>query len=156
MRADRVPAVAAPEVPPPPVAGAQSGPARFSDLPPFGYGESFEWTFVEGAFERLGPATLWVRPNVSLVEGEELSPLARVLSIVDSANGVSAELPPAQYVFVPVELTVSLQRLPRTASIALRARTSIEDDGIGITRAELFDEGGFLGVASQTLFAAPR
>jgi hypothetical protein len=38
----------------------------------------------------------------------------------------------------------------------MRAETLIEDDGIGQTRAELFDEEGYVGAATQTLFVAPR
>ena len=38
----------------------------------------------------------------------------------------------------------------------MRARTFIDPDGVGVTRADLFDEEGFLGYATQTLFVAPR
>jgi hypothetical protein len=38
----------------------------------------------------------------------------------------------------------------------MRAQTTIDSDGIGLTQAELFDEAGYLGIALQTLFVAPR
>jgi hypothetical protein len=38
----------------------------------------------------------------------------------------------------------------------MRAETTIETDGVGQTRAELFDEEGYLGAAVQTLFVAGR
>jgi hypothetical protein len=122
----------------------------------FGYGESLEWRFVEGAFDRLGPAVVWSRPRLPLLPGEPSSPLGRLLLMVDSANGISAELPPAQYTFVPVELTVSVLRPPRTEWVGMGAETWIASDGIGQTRAHLFDEEGPLGTAIQTLFVAPR
>jgi hypothetical protein len=128
----------------------------FGDVPSFGYGEALEWRFVEGAFDRKGPATAWSRPKVPLLEGEPLSPLSRVLLMVDSANGISAELEPSRYTFVPVELSVALHRHPRTEWVGMRARTTIEGDGIGLVRAELFDQEGALGSALQTLFVAPR
>jgi hypothetical protein len=140
-------------VPPLPPPQAQE---RFPDLPAFGYGRALEWRFVEGGFGSLGPATAWTRPLIPLLANEPLSPLGRLLAMVDSANGISAELPPSQFSFVPVDLTVSVERHPRTEWVGMRARTTIASDGVGLTRAELFDEESFLGLAVQTLFVAPR
>lgn len=151
----RVPEVAeasvVPAVPPPP-----QDMRLFVDVPSFGYGEALEWRFVEGAFDRTGPATVYAKPRVPIVAGEDTSPLGRLLLMVDSANGISAELPPSKFTFVPVELTLSLRRHPRTEWVGMRARTTIDPDGIGTTHADLFDEAGYLGTALQTLFVAPR
>jgi hypothetical protein len=76
--------------------------------------------------------------------------------MVDSANGIRAALEPARFMFVPVELTVTVRRAPETEWVGMHAETLIEGDGIGQTRAELFDEKGYLGVATQTLFVAAR
>ncbi len=150
----RVPAVAVSELPP---AFVEEQPTpRFGDVAAFGYAESLEWRFAEGDFETPGPAAAWTRPRVPLVEGEETSPLGRLLLMVDSANGISAELPPSRYTFVPVQLSVSLLRHPCTDWVAMRARTAIDPDGVGLTRADLFDEQGAIGVATQTLFVAAR
>ena len=51
---------------------------------------------------------------------------------------------------------MSVLRAPRTEWVGMRAQTFLETDGIGQTRAELFDEEGPLGLAVQTLFVAPR
>lgn len=128
----------------------------FVDVPPFGYGEALEWRFVEGRFDAIGPATVYTRPRTPLVAGEPVSPLGRLLLMVDSANGISAELPPSRFTFVPVELTVSVMRHPRTEWVGMSARTNIDAGGVGHTRAELFDEDGYFGTAVQTLFVAPR
>jgi Thioesterase-like superfamily len=152
--ADRAPPVAA-DRPAPPLPGPQT-PKLFEEAPSFGYGESIEWRFVEGAFDRLGPATVYARPRIPLLAGEAVSPIERLLLMVDSANGVSAMLSPARYTFVPVELTVSVWRHPRTEWVGMRARTIIDPEGVGQAHAELFDEAGFLGTALQTLFVAPR
>ncbi len=150
----RVPEVrdprAVPELP-----GPQNLPL-FVDVPSFGYGESLEWRFVEGRFDRTGPATVYARPKLPLVAGEPVSPLGRLLLMVDSANGVSAELQPSRYTFVPVELTVSVSRHPKSDWAGMSARTTIDADGVGHTHADLFDEAGYLGTALQTLFVAPR
>jgi hypothetical protein len=139
----------------PTLPGPQPDP-QFHRVPKFPYVDSLEWRFAEGAFDALGPATVWSRPRLPLIEGEPTSPLERLLLMVDSTNGVSAELDPMRYLFVPVELTVEVHRYPRTEWVGMRARTSIEPDGIGLARSDLFDEDGYLGVALQTLFVAPR
>jgi hypothetical protein len=150
---DRAPALPLPGSMPP-VPGPQVAQA-FVDTHRFGYGESLEWRFVEGAFDRLGPAAVWTRPRIPLLPGEPPSALGRLLLMVDSANGISAELSPARFTFVPVELTVSVLRTPRTEWVGMRAQTWIAPDGVGQTRADLFDEEGPLGMAHQTLFVAP-
>jgi hypothetical protein len=154
----RAPAIPlhAPPLPPPVPPPSSTPPLLFTDVPAFGYGRSLEWRFVEGAFDTPGPATVWSRPLLPLVPGEAISPLGRLLVMVDSANGISAELPPSRYTFVPVNLTVSVERHPRTEWVAMSARTTIDTDGIGLTRADLYDEQGWLGLAVQTLFVAPR
>ncbi|HEX9296588.1 MAG TPA: thioesterase family protein [Polyangiaceae bacterium] len=125
-------------------------------LPSFLYAEAVEWRFANGAFETLGPATAWARPRVPLVEGVPVSPLVRLLLMVDSANGISAELDPSRYTFVPVALTVTIHRYPRTEWVGMTARSVIDGGGIGVTHADLFDEEDYLGSAIQTLFVAPR
>jgi hypothetical protein len=142
---------------PRPVPPLPAGRTRqlFVDVPSFGYGEALEWRFVEGGFDRTGPATVYSRPLLPLVEGEVVSPLGRLLLMVDSANGISAELSPSSFTFVPVELTVSVLRHPRTEWVGMSARTTLDGDGIGHTHADLFDEAGYLGTALQTLFVAP-
>jgi hypothetical protein len=148
-----------PEVPDPREAPKLPGPQAqtlFPDVGSFGYGEAIEWRFLEGSFSELGPAAVYSRPRIPLIEGETTSPLGRLLLMVDSANGISAELLPTRFTFVPVELTVSVRRHPRTEWVGMRARTTIDPDGIGQTHADLFDEAGYIGTALQTLFVAPR
>jgi hypothetical protein len=129
---------------------------QFHRIPQFGYADALEWRFAEGAFDALGPAVVWARPRVPLVPGEAATPLARLLLLVDSANGISAELEPSRFTFVPVELTVAIHRYPSTEWVGMRALTTIDPAGIGVVHADLFDEEGPLGMALQTLFVAPR
>lgn len=153
IETDRAPEVA--DARPAPPLPAPQPQQSFVGVAPFGYGESLECRFVEGAFDRLGPAAVYARARVPLVANEPLTALERLTLLVDSANGISAPLPPSRYTFVPVELTVSVRRHPRTDWVGMSARTTIEPDGIGHTVAELFDEDGYLGTALQTLFVAP-
>jgi hypothetical protein len=149
----RVPEIRDPRPAPPLPSGRTT--TLFEDAPSFGYGEAIEWRFVDGGFDRAGPATVYSRPLLPLVEGEAVSPLGRLLLMVDSANGISFELSFRRFTFVPVELTVSVLRHPRTEWVGMSARTTIDGDGIGHTHADLFDEAGYLGTALQTLFVSP-
>lgn len=139
----------------PPLPGPQTQ-RLFNEVPSFGYGEAIEWRFVEGGFHEIGPATVYARPRIPLVAGEPVAPLTRLLLMVDAGNGVSAALSPVRYTFVPIELTVSVWRHPRTEWVGMRAITRTASDGVGQTHIELFDEAGFIGTALQTLFVAPR
>jgi acyl-CoA thioesterase len=76
--------------------------------------------------------------------------------MVDSANGVSAELPFWRFTFVPVDLNLVLHRYPRGEWVGMAARTTIERDGIGLTQTRLFDAQGYLGRSLHTLYVAPR
>jgi hypothetical protein len=128
----------------------------FPGVEDFGYAHALEWRFQEGGVDKLGPATVWSRLLTSVVAGKRVSPLARVLSMVDSANGVSAELPMRDYLFVPVNLTVSLWRTPIGEWFAMRAKTFLASSGGGMTRAWMFDERGPIGEAVQTLYVEKR
>ncbi len=124
----------------------------FRDAPSFGYGLALEWRFAEGGFHVLGPATVWSRLRVAIVQGEPVGALARALAMVDSANGMSAELEPSAYLFVPVNLTVSLARAPVGEWVGMSAKTTLTREGAGTTRARLFDTRGYFGDSLQTLF----
>ena len=65
---------------------------------------------MTGAFLELGPAVVWMRMRHPLVEGEEPTPLQRVLVAADSGNGVSAALDYRRYLFINTDLTVHLHR----------------------------------------------
>ena len=91
-----------------------------------------------------------------LVEGEEPTPLQRVLVAADSGNGVSAALDPRGFVFVNTDLTVHLQRMPRGEWVCLDARTFAEPNGVGVTDTALYDERGRIGRAAQTLLVRAR
>jgi hypothetical protein len=140
----------APPVPPP------QPQAFFPGQPAFPYGEALEWRFTDGHFGRPGPATVWTRCRIPIVAGVPLSGLCRVVAMVDSANGISWELPVDGWSFVPVDLNVVLHRLPEGEWVGMSAATTIEGDGVGMARASLFDVEGSLGGSLHTLFVSPR
>ena len=130
--------------------------AMTSDEVFFPYADSIDWCYVEGGFDFLGSSTVWSRPKIPLVAGEPTSPLARLLLMADSANGVSSVLPFNQWTFVPVDLCISIYRYPKGEWLAMRAETLIGPDGVGTTRATLFDNQSSVGSSIHTLFVEPH
>ena len=119
-----------------------------------GYHVAMDYLFVDGAFLETGPATVWMRLRVPLVEGEDPSPLERVLVAADSGNGVSAALDYHRYVFINTDLSVHLLRMPAGEWVCLDAATHV--DGLGLSDTALWDERGFIGRAAQTLLVRQR
>ncbi|MFM2186791.1 MAG: thioesterase family protein [Burkholderiaceae bacterium] len=122
----------------------------------FPYGRSLEWRFAEGGFDRLGPATVWARSRIPLVEGEETLGAAGLLTLLDSANGVSCELDISRWTFVPVDLTLNLHRQPVGPWFGMAANTVIDDGGIGTVNTIVFDPSGPVGRSLHTLFVRPK
>lgn len=121
-----------------------------------GYHTAMEYRFLRGRFLDPGPATVWMRMRHPLVAGEEPTPLQRVLVAADSGNGVSAALDWRRYLFINVDLTVHLHRLPAAEWVCLEALTIAEPSGLGLADTSLHDELGPLGRAAQTLLVRER
>jgi hypothetical protein len=121
-----------------------------------GYHTAMEYRFLSGAFMETGPARVWMRMGVPLVPGEEPSPLQRVLAAADSGNGVSAALDWRSYLFINVDLSVHLHRMPAGDWVCLDAVTLPEQNGIGLADTTLHDERGPIGHALQTLLVDRR
>ena len=141
---------------PPP--GPEHGAARpfFDTGEEVGYHAAMEYRFVAGAFLDPGPATVWMRTGVPLVEGERPSPLQRVLVAADTGNGASATLDLARHVFINVDLSVHLHRMPIGDWICLDAVTIPETNGVGLADSRLYDQRGPIGRALQTLLVRER
>jgi hypothetical protein len=147
-----MPAGAEPSLPPPP----DDVPDSFRDRTETDYIAAMEWRFVNGSFFELGPATAWLRMRMPLVEGEDPTPLQRVLAAADSSSGISGALDFSQWVYVNPDLTVHLHRPLEGEWVCLEATTTPEPSGVGLTSAALYDRRGPIGRSAQSLFVAPR
>ncbi|MEU6251187.1 thioesterase family protein [Streptomyces sp. NPDC047043] len=140
----------------PAIPAAAPGP-HFPSFPrAWHYPDAIEWRFVHGDSGQPGPAAVWTRVRVPVVEGETTTPLQRLAVVADSANGISSELALDRFLFVPTALQLSLHRHPVGDWILLDARTSLSGDGIGTTVTGLHDESGTIGTATQPLLVQPR
>ncbi len=120
------------------------------------YAEAMEWRLTEGGFDCLGPATVWSRPRIPLVAGQETVGIEALILMIDSANGISAELDIRSWTFVPVDMTVGFCRQPVGPWMGMAARTIIGNEGIGQTTTIAFDSTGSVGNSIHTLFVRPR
>lgn len=120
-----------------------------------GYHTAMDYRFHRGGFIEPGPAFAWLRPRIPLVEGQDITPLQRVLVAADSGNGISAALPPREWLFVNTDLTVHLHREPRGDWVSLDASTILEPQGTGLATSVIGDEDGPVGRGLQSLFVAP-
>jgi hypothetical protein len=138
--------------------GPEAGEPR--DFPPtgqdVGYHTAMEYRFLEGAFIEPGPAKVWMRMRYPLVRDEQPSPLQRVLTAADSGNGVSATLDWRRFLFINVDLSVHLERMPEGDWVCLDAITLPEANGVGTADTVLSDERGRIGRALQTLLVSER
>ena len=132
------------------------------DVPPpqlgeaYGYAHAVEWRWARGGWTDRGPATVWTRMKIPLVEGEEPSPRQRVVVVADSGNGASNVLDWDRYVFVNTELTVHFVREPAGEWVLLDTATQIAEGGAGLASSVLSDRSGPVARGAQALFVAPR
>ena len=124
-----------------PEVGRHSG---FADRWSSGYIDSLE---IRGADD----GTVWARPTLPLVAGEEMTPVERAMAVADIANGVGAVLEPDQWRFLNTDIVTHLHRCPEGTWIGVTAQASIGPDGIGATSGTLFDETGAVGHTLQAL-----
>jgi hypothetical protein len=141
---------------PPPPAGLSEEEAFFPTGHEVGYHSAMEYRFAAGAFLEQGPATCWMRMRHPLVAGEDPSPLQRMMVAADSGNGISATVDFSRFVFVNVDLSVHLSRMPQGEWVCLDSLTVAEPAGVGLADTMLLDERGPIGRATQTLLVAER
>jgi hypothetical protein len=146
--------VSTPDPPPGPEKGSR--PEFFSTGQDVGYHTAMEWRSAAGGFLEPGPATVWMRMGCQLVAGEEPTPLQRTLVAADVGNGISAVLDWSRYLFINVELSVHLERMPEGEWVCVDAVTLPQPSGVGTAESVLFDERGRIGRAAQSLLIANR
>jgi hypothetical protein len=146
--------VTTPSPPPGPEEGGR--PEFFETGQSVGYHTAMEWRSVGGGFLDPGPATVWMRMRCGLVAGEKPTPLQRTLVAADVGNGISAVLDWHRYLFVNVDLSVHLERMPEGEWVCVDAVTLPQASGVGTAESVLSDERGRIGRAAQALLIAER
>lgn len=143
------------DAPPPMGPPAEQSAWATYDGPAF-HRDAVTHAFAEGAFDALGPAIDWITLVVPVVDGEEPSPLQRVVAAADFGNGISAAVPHATHTFINPDITVVLHRLPVAGPIGVASTTRVDASGIGSAEAVLWDPAGRVGHGVQTLIIESR
>lgn len=117
-----------------------------------GFWRAVDVRMISGMLGEPGPGSAWFRVMAPLLEGVELTPLARVAAAADFGNGISSPLPMGPYLFVNPDLTVHLDRLPEGEWVALDSGSLARATGNGLTTSTLYDRSGRIGLAAQSLF----
>lgn len=120
---------------------------------PGGYIASVDVRPVE---RRPGRGRVWMGTDVSLIQGEEVSPHARLLGLADTANGMVPRAAPTDWLFPNTDLTLHLHRLPAGPWLGLDTAVSIGADGVGLTSSVVHDVDGPCGRMEQILTVRPR
>jgi hypothetical protein len=122
----------------------------------FPWADTIEWRAESGSLVEAGPARMWARPRMPVLDGVPLSGLQRAVLVGDSASGVSSELDWAEWSFLNVDLDVHLARAVLGEWICMDAATQLGPHGSGLARSTLVDVAGPVGATAQTLVVAPR
>lgn len=120
------------------------------------YQSAMEARVAQGDTTRPGPASVWFRLTVPLVQGQPTSRAMRTAAAADFGNGVSWVLHPARYLFSNADLSLHLHRPPEGEWVGLRSETQADGGGVGTVLSRLYDVRGPIGVAIQALVLRER
>jgi len=116
-----------------------------------GFVGALDWRISRRSHTPGEPTLAWTDLRCAVVEGEEPSPLERLLAVSDTANGVGARLDPTQFTFLNTELTVHLHQAPTGRWVGIEAETSVGADGIANSSGILHAESGPVGRVNQSV-----
>ncbi len=119
------------------------------------YVHSLDWRWLTSPLND-GPGMSWLTPLADLVKGETMTPLQRLFSVADCANGLGNKLDIRKWTFLNTDLTVHIHRVPDGEWTGIRAETSYGPDGVGATLGTLYDERGAIGAIAQSVLMRPQ
>jgi hypothetical protein len=102
-----------------------------------------------------GRAVFWVRTAQPLVAGEEVSCLARFVTLLDISNGMTVRADPADVAFPNIDLTAHFFAQPRGEWVGFDTSVSFGPAGLGVTSSVIHDEQGPVGTSTQMLTVRP-
>jgi hypothetical protein len=125
-------------------------PWNGAEIWPGGYIRSLEMRMAEN--HRPGSGRVWVHTEHPLTDKRDSTDLARLIGLVDTANGIAARVQPGSgYAFPNLDLQIHMYRQPAGDWLGLDNSVSFGSDGIGLTSSVLHDLQGPLGRAEQIL-----
>jgi hypothetical protein len=140
---------------------ALAGIPAVDDIPEWDAAATWPGGFVASVEARRtehepGRATYWLRPRFDLVAGAATSATARLLGLVDLANGVTPRASADDVVYPNLDLAAHVFRPPRGEWIGFDTAVSFGPDGAGVTTSTVHDQDGPVGTVAQGLTVRPR
>ncbi|GAB78440.1 thioesterase family protein [Austwickia chelonae] len=114
-----------------------------------GFIDSLEFRVVRDG--RPGRGAAWISTSTPLIHGVDVSPIARFITLVDTANGIATRAHPQEWMFPNTDLTIHLFRHPTPGWVGFDTEVLFGETGVGLTSSKLFDERGAVGRAEQIL-----
>lgn len=138
------------------IASLEHEPMPAPDAFPSG---DFGWSggFIESIQTRIDPARRpgrgrgWIFATHPLTDHDEISEVAKLLALADTANGLAPRLNPKEWMFPNVDLTIHLLRAPHGDWLGLDVRHEIGPNGVGMASTVLHDLDGPIGRITQIL-----
>ncbi|PFG30833.1 thioesterase family protein [Paramicrobacterium agarici] len=116
---------------------------------PGGYIESLEFRTL--GEPRPGARQTWLRSQHPLVDIGDVSPLAHLVRLADTANGLSGREHPDRLLYPNVDLQIHVHRLPQGEWLGIDGVQQYGPDGVGLTSSILNDELGPFARTEQIL-----
>ncbi|MFT4125795.1 MAG: thioesterase family protein [Gordonia sp. (in: high G+C Gram-positive bacteria)] len=124
--------------------GVSQGGVRWE---PTGFIGSLTSAVVPGA---TGVPAMWLRPEIDLVDGEPITDLESIMTVVDVANGLGTQLDTSAWTWMNTDTTVHFTTVPQGPWLGIDAELAAGPSGFGTTFADLYDARGFIGRSAQT------
>jgi hypothetical protein len=115
-----------------------------------GFLRALELDRVAGEHGMGAPATTWFRLTVPVVAGHDTTPAMRLAAIADFTSATATYLDPTEWSPVNPDVTVHVLREPVGEWIAVDAVAWYATDGIGHSRASLYDLTGLVGTGATS------
>lgn len=116
------------------------------------FGTAVEVKYAPGSSQNaIGPNTMWMRTTVPILEDEKPSGFQRISPLADCGNGVSPNQPFTEFAALNPDLSITFHREPQGDWFAMKAVSHAHPNGVGSTESSLFDTGGPVALATQTI-----
>jgi hypothetical protein len=96
-------------------------------------------------------ATSWYRAIRPVIAGEDPSPIVRLAWASDFTANSGNYLDLSRWSAINSDLTIQIARVPQGEWTGVATRSWYAQDGVGLSRADLFDRDGFVGTCTASL-----
>lgn len=119
---------------------------------PAGLNYTLEVKRISG-FDGQGKGTAWFKAPVPVVAGQAMTPFTHLGVLSDFGNGLAQLFIPGTAGSINADISLYINRLPKSEWIALDSQAVMSDAGIGRVTTTLYDEAGAIGSVVQLTMA---